>query len=108
MLELLLITCIIVFLIDLSGAMDKLNKRVWNWFYKDIPYSGWTIPLFGCSLCLTWWTGFLYLLFTGFSIPMLAYVALLAFLTPVIKDILLYVREFLIYILGLLYELINQ
>ena len=43
----------------------------------------------------------------GFSLYMLAYVALLAFLTPVIKDVLLYVRELLIYFTDKLFGLIN-
>lgn len=38
---------------------------------------------------------------------MFAYVALIAFLTPVIKDVLLYVRDLLIYFTNKLYGLID-
>lgn len=107
MLELFLMACIIVFCIDLSGAMQKLNKLVWDWLYKGVKYVDWEIPLVSCSLCVTWWTGIIYLIFTGFSVYMLAYVALLAFLTPVIKDVLLYVRELLIYFTDKLFGLID-
>ena len=53
------------------------------------------------------WIGIIYLIFTGFSLYMLAYVALLAYLTPVIKDVLLYVRDLQIYIINKLYVLID-
>ena len=107
MLDILLIACIAVFCIDLSGAMQKLNRKVWDWLYKGVKYTDWEIPLIGCSLCVTWWSGIIYLLVTGFSLYMAAYVALIAFLTPVIKDVLLYVKDLLIYLVDKLYGLIN-
>lgn len=108
MLDLLLLACIIVFIIDLSGFIPEMSERIWKILYKNVKYVDWIIPKpFSCSLCMVFWIGVIYLIFTGFSLYMLAYVALLAFLTPVIKDVLLYVRELLIYFTNKLYELIN-
>ena len=108
MLDLLLLACIIVFIIDLSGFIPEISERIWKILYRNVKYVDWIIPKpFSCSLCMFFWTGIIYLIFTGFSLYMLAYVALLAFLTPVIKDVLLYVRELLIYFTNKLYELID-
>ena len=108
MLDLLLLACIIVFIIDLSGFIPEISERIWKILYKNVKYVDWIITKpFSCSLCMFFWIGIIYLIFTGFSLYMLAYVALLAFLTPVIKDVLLYVRELLIYITNKLYGLID-
>ena len=46
---------------------------------------------------MTWWTGIVYLLVTGqFSIPLLAYVALLAFLSFPIRDFFIFIKELLL------------
>lgn len=108
MLNLLLATIVIVFCIDLSGAMDKLNKIVWNKLYKGIKYTDWSIPLIGCSLCLTFHFGWLYLLITGtFSFGLLAYVSLLSFMTPIIKDTMILLRDLFTWILDLIYKYIK-
>lgn len=108
MLDILFISIVIVFCIDLSGAMDKLNMLVWNRMFTGIKYNGWTIPLLGCSLCCTWWAGIIYMIFTGtFSWWMLAYIAIIAFLTPITKDILILIKDLLNKITEIIYNNIN-
>lgn len=108
MLNLLLITITIVFCIDLSGGMDSLSHFVWKKLYPTVKYSGWRIPLIGCSLCSSWWSGILYLLITGsFSWFLLAYVALLSYLTPVIGSTLILLKDSLIWLVNKMYELID-
>lgn len=108
MFNLLLIAIIVVFCIDLSGAMEKLNRWVWSKLYKGIKYTDWTIPLFGCSLCITWWIGLLYILFTGmFTWKYIAFVALISFLTPVIKDIMILIQDLFNKLIDLIYKVIN-
>lgn len=108
MINLLFISIIIVFCIDLSGAMDKLNIFVWNKLYKGVKYNGWTIPLIGCSLCCTWWAGIIYSIFTGiFSWGILTYIALLALLTPITKDILILIKDLLNKIIDIIYKFTN-
>lgn len=108
-LELLLICAIIVFICDLSGAIDDLViplvKRAFN-----IPKNAnIRIKIITCSLCQTWWLGLLYLLIQhAFTIPNIAYVCLLAYLTPHLKAILLYIKEFLIWIENKFYKIIDE
>lgn len=104
MLDLLLISLILVFIIDLSGVMPKLNKFVWNKLYPSIKYTNWQIPLISCSLCSNFWIGIIYLIITGFSLKMLAYVALLSFATTIFKDILVLLKDILIKIIDVIYK----
>ena len=108
MLSILFIAIILVFCIDLSGAMDKANRWVWSKLYKGIKYIDWTIPLFGCSLCCTWWASLLYILVTGqLSFLMIAYIALIAFMTPIIKDIMILLKDASTKLIDVIYKLIN-
>lgn len=108
-LELLFICAIIVFITDLSGAIDDLVipliKRALN-IPKNANIS---IKFITCSLCQTWWIGLIYLLIQhAFTIPNIAYVCLLAYLTPHLKAILLYIKEFLIWIENKFYKIIDE
>ncbi len=97
-LNLFLITLVLVFIIDLSGAMDYIKRTVWRWVFKNRPnqtYQDFEMKPFECSLCMTWWVGLIYLCFTQLSWVNVAYVALLAYLTPVWKDLLLLVKDFI-------------
>ena len=108
MLSILFIAIILVFCIDLSGAMDKANRWVWSKLYKGIKYTDWTIPLFGCSLCCTWWASLLYISVTGqLSFLMIAYIALIAFMTPIIKDIMILLKDTSTKLIDVIYKLIN-
>ena len=100
MINLLCIQIVLVFIIDLSGVMNHISQFVWKWLNPKLPYKGWMIPLASCSLCSTWWTGIIYILITGASWSMLLYVALLAYFTPVTKDLLIVIKELLIKLLN--------
>ena len=104
MLEFLVITAIIVFVVDLSGVVLLLKKKLWKWLYGYIPYKiDWSIKPFDCSLCLTFWIGILYFIIIGqFSILILGYICLLSFLTPIIQEILLVIKDILIRLLKLM------
>lgn len=100
--NLLWITVLVVFLTDLSGGWDYILPVLWKLLYKGLPYNpNWRPKLLSCSLCQTWWLGIIYLLCTGlFTWFNLMLVGLLAFFTPVIKDILIVVKELIIKILN--------
>lgn len=104
MLEFLVITAIIVFIVDISGIVLVMKKKLWKWLYEKIPYKlDWSIKPFDCSLCLTFWIGIIYFLVIGqFSILMLGYICLLSYLTPVIQEILLLLKDLLIRLLKLI------
>lgn len=104
MLNLLLISLILVFIIDISGFVDEMKRLVWKWvFGNKKEYRDFDLKPFTCSLCATWWAGILYLCFTGFSWEMVAYVALLSYLTPIMKDMMIFVKDLMIKIIDELY-----
>lgn len=94
-LNLILIQLIIVFIIDLSGFIeDGIEPMLAKLFHK--PKVRLKKP-WSCSLCLTTWIGLIYILIKGcFTIPMIGYVLLLAYLTPIAYNLLIMVKEALI------------
>lgn len=82
-LDLLLIQCIIVFITDISGITHYIKKWIWKYLRGTTNYPpSFELHLVECSLCQTWWIGLIYLIIThNISIPMIAYVAALSYLT---------------------------
>ena len=96
--DLLLLAAITIYIVDLSGfteawrsALTRLIKA------KDLK----PIRPFDCSLCMTWWVCIIYALCTGsFSLPILAYIALLSFLSLPIGQLLIFIREGMSFLLN--------
>lgn len=106
MLDILFIAFTVVFCIDNSGAMEHLNKLVFKKLYPGVKYNYWSIPLLGCSLCSTFWASILYVIITGqFSFGMLAYIALISAITPNISDFICLIRDVLIKLINIPYDL---
>ena len=87
----LLVACIVVFVVDLSGFTDS-----WRDGLARILKVRELRPLkpFDCSLSMTWWTCLLYPVFTGdFSLLTVASAAALAFLSRTIYAVLLFISE---------------
>lgn len=110
MINLFLLTCIIVFVIDLSGFVDEMVKRLYYKYIKVGDYHT-LIPKLkplSCSLCMSFWVGLIYLLITSqFTMIMIGYVCLLAFLSPIIGDIFILLKDILNKIINLIYKLID-
>lgn len=93
--NLLILQLIIVFIIDLSGFIEDGIEPMLAKFLKQRKVK--LKKPFCCSLCMTTWIGLIYILIKGcFTIPMIGYVLLLAFLTPIANNLLIMVREALI------------
>lgn len=103
--DLILISLILVWVIDLTDIIDSMESGLSKWLdgRARIPKP------FSCSLCMTFWCGVIYLLCThSFSIPTLALVSLLSFLTPITKNLLELVRDSINNLIDKLYRtLIN-
>ena len=83
MTNLLLISALVIYIVDLSGFTDS-----------------WSMKPFDCSQCMTWWTGLAYLALSGqFTLPMIAFVAALAFLSYPIGQVFIFIREGLNFII---------
>lgn len=96
-LDLICMTIVIVFIIDLSGFINELKQALSKWLTKGKMISNsYRIKPFDCSLCMTFWSGMIYLLAVhSFNLPMILLVCILAFLTPVISDILFLIKDML-------------
>lgn len=111
-LNILLIAIILVIVTDLSGIVEYIKSHL---YFKlrgtyDYPPS-WDSPiihLMSCSLCQTWWVGLVYLIVIGqVTIPAIAYLLAIAYLTTTIKDILVLVKEILTKAIDKLFNLIK-
>ena len=103
--ELLLITLIIVFVIDISGAIEHLVYPLVKRLLKIPKTSRIEIPLISCSLCMTFWSGLIYIIGMGeFTLLNLFFVCVCAFLTTHIKDLFILVRDVLTLIQNKIYD----
>lgn len=102
--DLLMICLVLVFIIDISGVVDHIKRLVWRFAYKGKrEYRDFEMKPLDCSLCSTWWCGLIYLCFTSLTWVNVAYVALLAFLTPTFKDIMYLVKDFITKMIDTIY-----
>lgn len=91
--NLLLIQFIIVNIIDVSGFIQEMEGILSKWLHikAHIPKP------FSCSLCLTFWTGLVYLIASGeISLLYLAVLLLIASLTPVTLEAVYLIRDILL------------
>lgn len=98
--NLILIAIIICFIVDVSGVMTDIRKFVAKQIHKytniKVDYTELKLKPIGCSLCMTWWSGLIYLLFVGkFTIPYIAFVAFLSLISSNISGFLNTIKDFL-------------
>ena len=106
--HILLIAVIAVFIIDLSGAINNLVKPIVRKILHLSPNADIHLPLIGCSLCVTFWVGLIYLLTAeAFALPGIVAVCIVSFLTPVISDILILCKDILTKIIDLIYLMLQ-
>ena len=110
--NILLISIIIVFIVDLSGAIEHLVKPIVKHFLHIPPHKDINLPLIECSLCCVWWFNLIYICnvsianaftFNQFLI-LVSVLALVSFLTPVIKDILILIKDLIIRFIEVFYK----
>ena len=98
LLNLLLLTFVICFIVDVSGFFTFVKKFVASRLehkYKNLKYEDIKIPFVTCSLCTVWWTGIIYLLCVGeFTIFNLTFTALLALLASNISGLMLTIKDY--------------
>lgn len=104
--NLLIISWIIVYIVDLSGFREDCQRLIWRWLYPNVTYKeDWVLKPFFCSTCLVFWFGLLYICITGFTWYLAGYICLLSFLTPVIKDLGILIRDLVTKIIDLVYKI---
>lgn len=95
--NLLLIAVCVVMIVDISGFIDSVKIGLKRWLGIK---GGVTLKPFDCSLCMTHWTGLIYLLFTGFTLQSYALLLFISVLTPTIASAILLIREILDFIIA--------
>ena len=104
LINILLIAIIAVFIIDLSGAINNLVKPIVRKILHLPPNADIDLPLIGCSLCVTFWVGLIYLLVAkSCALPGIVAVCIVSFLTPIISDTLILCKDILTKMIDLIY-----
>ena len=91
--QLVLVATVTIYIVDLSGFTDAWRSAIARGMH--IPESN-LRPLkpFDCSLCMTWWTGLAYALITrNLSIPIVAFCALMAYLSFPISQLMIFIHS---------------
>ena len=107
-----LIAIILVIITDLSGVVEYIKSHLYFRLRGTYDYPpSWDSPLIhllSCSFCQTWWLGLLYLIVIHqLTIPAVAYLLVVCFLTTTIKDLLVLVKEILTKVIDKLFRMIE-
>lgn len=94
MLNILIISVICCCIIDVSGFVEEIENGLTKMMKMKTKAR---IPKpFCCSLCMTFWTGLLYLIIAqSFTLPYLMYLLIIAVMTPVTTEVILFARGLL-------------
>lgn len=91
-LKLFEITVIVVIIVDISGFVDSVKTLIG----KVLGINNVKLKPLDCSFCLNFWVSLTYLLITNeLSITAIMVTLLLSTMTPIIKDAIYLVRDFL-------------
>lgn len=102
--NLLLITLAVVHLIDLSGFIQTIKRTILKMLGR--PPQDFSLKPFDCSYCMTHHVSVIYLLcINQFTLINYVIVLSLAFMTPVIKDLMIYLKDILTAFVDWLYRI---
>lgn len=96
--DLILVSAIAVYIVDVSGFTESWRnglQRVLN--LKSLR----SLKPFDCGTCMAWWSCIVYSLFTHtFSLPTIAFSALMALLALPMGQLMMMIREWLSVLIG--------
>lgn len=100
--NILLIAIITVIVIDLSGFIQSLEARLSKWLNVNAH-----IPRpFSCSFCMCHHLSLLYIILTGhFSLALWALIFIISYMTPIIKDILIFLKDISSQMITIMYKI---
>lgn len=88
--DLILVALVTIYIVDLSGFTETWLNILSN--YRGRKITG--LKPFSCSQCMVWWVCLIFSLVTGeCSIPVVAFIALLSFLSLPLGQLLMLIRE---------------
>lgn len=109
-LDLILITIIVCFIIDCSGFINSLKKYLLKHLYNlnSTSPNSFRIKPFDCSLCMSFWICLFYIIFNNeLSLVNLTIISILSLLSSNISGFLMYLKELFTFIENKLYNLIS-
>lgn len=81
-LELLLLTVIVCFVVDISGFIDTIKNLIWKWVFNGKrEYREFRLKPLDCSLCMSFWIGLIWISIFDFTLLNFVYVCLFAALS---------------------------
>ena len=104
--NLFLISILVVYIVDISGAIDSLKSGIkWVITKGKMNNSNYRLKPLDCSLCGVWWCGLIYLLVTNnFTLPYITIVALFSTFSGIIKSSILIVEDTITKIIQIIYK----
>lgn len=86
--DLLLLSIIVCFIIDISGIVDSIKHIIWKWaFNRKKEYQDFSLKPFDCSLCSIFWIGLIWIITHGqFTLLNIVFVCLFATLSEQISN----------------------
>ena len=97
--QLLLVAAVTIYIVDLSGFTQSWRSALARRMHINETNLRPLKP-FDCGQCMTWWTCLAYsLIVRHFSLPVIAYSALLAFLSVPIGQVMIFIREWVSWII---------
>lgn len=98
--DILLLSIIVVFIVDMSGWTDTLLSALSRWSGRKVR----SLRPLTCSLCATWWSGVAYCIATHhIDMAHLAAVAVVAFFATTIADVLRLIKDIITRLINKLY-----
>lgn len=105
--ELILTALFWVLTIDIAQFPTEIKRALFRWLKGKQAYVDYSLKPFDCSLCMTWWTGLIWILVTGFRFDYVVLCLGIACFTPIIKDSVLLIRDLCQWIIDWLYRYIS-
>lgn len=95
-LELLLLTVIVCFVVDISGFIDTIKNLIWKWVFNGKrEYREFRLKPLDCSLCMSFWIGIIWISIFEFTLFNLLFVCLFAALSENISKMLVIIKGFI-------------
>lgn len=103
-LNLLCITLIVVFITDHSGIMDTIKRALGKWLRCRVE----RLMPFDCSLCMTWWSGLLYIAIAEhFTLGNIVAVAFFALMADKVAETITLIRDLYTKLINTIYKLLK-
>ena len=108
MINCLLITIFFVIVIDQLHFVDDITSVISGWMTNGKIKKPISLKPFSCSTCMSWWTNLIYIIAIGHcTIPMILYIVVLSWGTPIINSILSFVINAVLKMINIISEKID-